>query len=262
MLKQRPRSRADGRPSTVSSQDSLATNMAFEIVRATTPHLASARSMASPISKGGMSGSLSAPSLSTFGGSSADFLDVSVYEPHTTGSSIGGLPPASPVFNFASISMNNSLKSSLNNTSLLADKKTLGINKYKQMKFESLKPKSKPEYTTVCGKATVSRKWTKQMSLNAQQVLTDNKGWSNKTDAHEKRLEWQDREDRRWLREHNKSHFNSFIHAETLQAHKNKVSAGQAGFFGKCNQGSFEIDEEKPYKHEFRDWDRLPVFYN
>ncbi|GMH53572.1 hypothetical protein TL16_g01480 [Triparma laevis f. inornata] len=257
--------------------------MAFDIVRATTPHLASARGMSGmsgnnrPMTTDGNSTLLS-PSQSTmslgtmgtiFGGNTQNnmnMLGITAQEPHGTAfpsvATSSNLPPTSPVFGFGSSTMNNGLKSMLNNSSILADKKTLGIKKYKQKKLMASMPVMKPEYVTVCGKATVSRKWSSQMTKNAQQVLADNKGWSNKSDAHEKALEWQDQQDLKWMRENGKSQFDSFIHAETLQAHKNGVAAGQAGFFGKCNQGTFEINEPKPYIHEFRDWARLPVFYN
>ncbi|GMH47492.1 hypothetical protein TrVE_jg4872 [Triparma verrucosa] len=274
LLKQRPRSRADGRLASISTEDTSSTNMAFDIVRATTPHLASARGMSGSMTGGRpmttdgnstlLSPSLSTMSLGTVSG--GNMLGLTVQSPHETAfpsvSNSNNLPPTSPVFGFDSSSMNTGLKLMLNNSSILADKKTLGIKKYKQKKLKESMPVTKPEYVTVCGKATVSQKWRHQINKNAQQTLADNKGWSNKSDAHEKRLLWQDQQDLKWLRDHGKSQFDSFIHAQTLQAHKNNVAASQAGFFGKCNQGTFEINEPKPYIHEFRDWDRLPVFYN
>jgi hypothetical protein len=81
-------------------------------------------------------------------------------------------------------------------------------------------------------------------------------------DAFEKRLEAGEKDTRDWLVKHSLNNFSALNHANDIQKDKVVASRFQKGFFGKSNQGSFEIDEEKPYKHEFRDWKRLPVFYN
>ena len=54
--------------------------------------------------------------------------------------------------------------------------------------LETIKIKQREKsYDISCGNATIQKKWSKKIVVNAKDVLEDNRGWSNKTDAHEKR---------------------------------------------------------------------------
>ncbi len=281
MLKRRPRSRADGRLSTGAPTDADSNSLAADIVRSTTPHSASFFSgrlhtagsvmtgrskMSSPDPFMSAPGSPIPPStaMSTLSAAS-DFSRASGHSaslPWHDATSLAGSFAETPVFGFESQISHGKLKKLLMNSSELMEQTSTGLKSFEATKKKRSKPKQKPEYETICGRATVSKQWHKFLLKDAQQLLKDNKGWHNKTDAHEKRLIAQDREDRAYLRRERKKDVNLFFHPESIQGLKNRTCQDQQNFFGKSNQGTFRVDEEKPYDHEFRDWERLPVFYN
>ena len=271
LMRKRPKSRADGRLSRLGARDNRnnqSVELAMGIVRATTPHSKMTTPvMSSPI-RPMTSGSTTLGS-SSFG--SGDFMGIPFQLPHQTsnfpsperrGPSNILPPPSSPVFGFDSKSSHSNLGSMIKNTSVLQDQQIRGIKAWQQKRLLASMEKHKPVFNTVCGQATVSSNWRSQQVLNAKQTLQDNKGWSNKMDAFEKRLEAGERETRVWMRGSEMEDFETFQHTNDLQRDKVMACKSMRNFFGKSAQGSFNVDEEKPYRHEYRDWKRLPVFYN
>ncbi len=126
----------------------------------------------------------------------------------------------------------------------------------------SSRPSTAATYDTISGKATVFKHFQQQITSTAREVLKDNEGWSNKTDAAEKRLVAQDKVERLYTKERGLADFRAFYTGTSIQTRKNQKCIEQGSFFGKSPQGTFNVDEEKPYSHEFRDWKSSPIFYN
>jgi len=112
-------------------------------------------------------------------------------------------------------------------------------------------------YDISCGNATVQKQWSRKVVNNAKDVLEDNRGWSNKSDAHEKRLIEEDKNERTYLRSNELKNFRAHYITPELQNDKVLACKFQRNFWGKSNQGTFLINEEKPYIHTFRDVDMI-----
>ena len=286
MMKKRPRSRADGRPSSISRFDDRnkqSQNLAYDIIRATTPHSTGATNLArqqssfassSPLRPSTSTSTLN--SLSRASSSFADFMGISYQSPPHKAASVSSSPQftmesssimtdnsssSSPIFAFSDQSTHSQLGSMIRNTSTIQDQQSNGLRNWHKSKLKKVKT-TKPAYSTICGKATVNANWRLQMAQNARTGIEDNKGWSNKMDAFEKRLEAKDRETRNYLKKKQLSQFNTYFQIDDIQADKRNSCIRIRNFFGKSAQGTFNIDEEKPYLHTFRDWERMPIFHN
>ena len=112
---------------------------------------------------------------------------------------------------------------------------------------------SEKNYDISCGNATVQKQWSRKIVIDAKDVLEDNRGWSNKSDAHEKRLIEEGKRERGYLRSHSLSNFRAHYMPPELQSDKVKACKFQTNFWGRSNQGTFQVNEEKPYIHAFRD---------
>ena len=127
------------------------------------------------------------------------------------------LPPTSPVFGFTGQQSHQRLSKQLTNGSQKASRqsqvvRTFSIKKTERAKTagENRRPKTEAGreylrekqikkmeegYDISCGNATVQAQWSRKIVSNAKDVLEDNRGWSNKSDAHEKRLMQEGRRD-------------------------------------------------------------------
>jgi len=115
----------------------------------------------------------------------------------------------SPVFGFEGQGVHQKLNKQLRNTSQKSERQSSVVKTFSQNQkvkkerervnqrpktvagreyLETIKIKQREKsYDISCGNATIQKKWSKKIVVNAKDVLEDNRGWSNKTDAHEKR---------------------------------------------------------------------------
>jgi hypothetical protein len=279
-LKKRPRSRADGRVHGPSKLDDDTSSLVNDVVRSTTPAAtfssmrsmsmgslrpSTTQSMMSPmqVSAPSSANMFASPASSPvpmrmFDSSSSDFSGTQ--SPQMLGSDVSR--PHS-VMDFKGQSMHKHLRGSLMNKSSLTDQIAAGRKQIMNQKKKSLMPVVKPQYDCVQGTATVSRQWHRFLVDGAKSTLEDNKGWNMRNrDAHEKRLIAEDAELREYLRQEDKKDMSAFFRGTGIQEEKNQTCVWQDGFFGKSNQGTFRVDEEKPYSHVFRDYQTTPIFYN
>ena len=109
----------------------------------------------------------------------------------------------------------------------------------------------------------MSKQWHNFVVNDVKQTLSDNKGYSNMNrDAHEKRLIAAERGMKAYLRENSQENLEANYRGTSIQKDKSTACVFQQGFFGKSAQGTFKVDDEKPYVHQFRDYSSNPIFYN
>ena len=173
--------------------------------------------------------------------------------------------PGSPVFGFQGLESYGKLSKMLSTSSINAANNGLAIKAYNAAQSAAAQRPATAQYDTVTGRATVFAHFQKQVGETAREVLQDNKGWANKVDAAEKRLVAQDKAGREYLVKKGLKPPNFFFRPSEIQNRKVEKCVDQdtpVSFFGKSAQGTFNVDEEKPYVHQFRDYKTLPIFYN
>lgn len=200
MWKKRPRSRADGRVS--ASSDATSMSQVDDIMHVTMNGEGLGE-------MGGESLSLSLSMSNSMSNSMPNMSDFySLTSPIKTSTmSRGSL--GSPVFGFEGQGVHQKLNKQLRNTSQKSERQSSVVKTFSQNQkvkkerervnqrpktvagreyLETIKIKQREKsYDISCGNATIQKKWSKKIVVNAKDVLEDNRGWSNKTDAHEKR---------------------------------------------------------------------------